>query len=120
MLLLPESVDDYVGADNPVRFINAFVDELDLAAAAFRRVEPKATGRPGYTPGDLLKLYIYGYLNRVRSSRLRFIATRPSAPSVMVYSRRRLSWRWRAVCCRRTRKGVQFELTNRVDKLREK
>ena len=61
--------DDYVGADNPVRFIDAFVDELDLAAAGFVRVAPKATGRPGYAPGDLLKLYIYGYLNRVRSSR---------------------------------------------------
>ena len=69
ILLLPEAVDDYVGADNPVRFIDAFVDELDLAAAGFSRVEPKATGRPGYSPADLLKLYIYGYLNRVRSSR---------------------------------------------------
>jgi transposase len=69
LLLLPESVDDYVGADNPVRFIDAFVDQLDLAAAGFSRVAPKATGRPGYAPGDLLKLYIYGYLNRVRSSR---------------------------------------------------
>jgi transposase len=69
LLLLPESVDDYVGADNPVRFIDAFVDQLDLAAAGFIRVAPKATGRPGYAPGDLLKLYIYGYLNRVRSSR---------------------------------------------------
>src|SRR5712671_5889907 len=68
-LLLPEAVDDYVGADNPVRFIDAFVDGLDLAAAGFARVEPEATGRPGYAPGDLLKLYIYGYLNRVRSSR---------------------------------------------------
>ena len=67
--VLPEAVDDYVGADNPVRFIDAFVDGLDLAAAGFARVEPKATGRPGYAPGDLLKLYIYGYLNRVRSSR---------------------------------------------------
>jgi transposase len=67
--LLPESVDDYVGVDNPVRFIDAFVDELDLAAAGFVGVEPKATGRPGYAPADLLKLYIYGYLNRVRSSR---------------------------------------------------
>ena len=47
----------------------AFVDQLDLAAAGFTRVAPKATGRPGYAPGDLLKLYIYGYLNRVRSSR---------------------------------------------------
>ena len=62
-------MDDYVGADNPVRFIDAFVDQLDLAAAGFTRVAPKATGRPGYAPGDLLKLYIYGYLNRVRSSR---------------------------------------------------
>ena len=69
LLLLPEAVDDYIGADNPVRFIDAFVDGLDLAAAGFARVAPKATGRPGYAPGDLLKLYIYGYLNRVRSSR---------------------------------------------------
>src|SRR5260221_7515096 len=69
MLLLPEAVDDYVAADNPVRFIDAFVDGLDLAAAGFARVVPEATGRPGYAPGGLLKLYIYGYLNRVRSSR---------------------------------------------------
>ncbi|NDV89466.1 IS1182 family transposase [Aurantimonas aggregata] len=69
VLLLPEAVDDYVGPDNPVRFIDAFVDGLDLAGAGFGRVAPKATGRPGYDPADLLKLYIYGYLNRVRSSR---------------------------------------------------
>src|SRR5271170_4180298 len=69
LLLLPEAVDDYVGADNPVRFIDAFVEGLDLQAAGFARVEAKATGRPGYAPADLLKLYIYGYLNRVRSSR---------------------------------------------------
>src|SRR6478609_2736856 len=69
LLLLPEAVDDYVEADNSVRFIDVFVDGLDLAAAGFGRVEAKATGRPGYAPGDLLKLYIYGYLNRVRSSR---------------------------------------------------
>src|SRR6185295_10896593 len=67
ILLLPEVVDDYVGADNPVRFIDAFVDGLDLATASFSRVEPKMTGRPGYAPADLLKLYIYGYLNRVRT-----------------------------------------------------
>ncbi len=67
-LLFPELVDDYVGPDTPVRFIDAFVDELDLAAAGFVGVEAKATGRPGYAPADLLKLYIYGYLNRVRSS----------------------------------------------------
>src|ERR1700733_10185089 len=69
LLLLPEAVDDYVAADNPVRFIDAFVDGLDLAALGFARVVPEATGRPGYAPGNLLKLYIYGYLNRVRSSR---------------------------------------------------
>ena len=63
VLLLPEAVDDYVGADNSVRFIDAFVDGLDLATAGFNGVVAKATGRPGYAPGDLLKLYIYGYLN---------------------------------------------------------
>ena len=68
-LLFPESVDDYVGPENPVRFIDAFVDGLDLTIAGFARVVPKLTGRPSYAPKDLLKLYIYGYLNRVRSSR---------------------------------------------------
>ncbi len=62
-------MDDYVGPENPVRFIDAFVEGLDLAAAGFARVAPNATGRPSYAPQDLLKLYIYGYLNRVRSSR---------------------------------------------------
>src|SRR3984957_20581829 len=69
MLLLPEAVDDYVATDNPVRFIDAFVAGRGLAAAGCARVVSEATGRPGYAPGDLLKLYIYGYLNRVRSSR---------------------------------------------------
>jgi transposase len=69
MLLLPASVDDYVAADNAVRFIAAFVDDLDLGELGFDRFRPKATGRPGYDPADLLKLYLYGYLNRVRSSR---------------------------------------------------
>src|SRR4051794_8911222 len=68
-LLLPESLDDYVGQDNPVRFIEAFVEDLDLTKAGFARIIAKPTGRPGYAPADLLKLYIYGYLNRVRSSR---------------------------------------------------
>src|SRR5271166_3487219 len=68
-LLLPNSVDDYIGPDNPIRFVDAFVEQLDLQGVGFFRVEPKETGRPGYHPADLLKLYIYGYLNRVRSSR---------------------------------------------------
>src|SRR5471032_1479183 len=69
LLLLPEAVDDYVGSNNPVRFIDVFVEGLDLVEAGFGRVQPQATGRPGYAPKDLLKLYVYGYLNRVRSSR---------------------------------------------------
>ena len=69
LLRLPDAVDDYVGPDNPVRFIDAFVDSLDLKEAGFQRVRPNDKGRPGYDPADLLKLYIYGYLNRVRSSR---------------------------------------------------
>ncbi len=71
LLLLPEVVDDYLGRDNPVRFLEAFVGELDLVAAGFARVCPKAAGQPGYDPADLLKLFIYGYLNSVRSSRRR-------------------------------------------------
>ena len=69
MLLLPDAVDDWVGANNPVRFIEAFVAGLDLQRAGFERVQPNRTGRPGYDPADLLKLYLYGYLNRIRSSR---------------------------------------------------
>ena len=69
LLRLPDAVVDYVGPDNPVRFIDALVDGLDPVEAGFERVRPKRTGRPGYDPADLLKLYIYGYLNRIRSSR---------------------------------------------------
>jgi len=66
--MLPECVEDYVAEDNPVRFIDAFVDGLDWEKLKVA-VQPPATGRPGYQPADLLKLYLYGYLNRVRSSR---------------------------------------------------
>src|SRR5271165_4909303 len=68
LILLPECLDDYVG-DNPVRVVEAFVDELDLAALGFMGVVPEATGRPSYHPVKLLKIYLYGYLNRVQSSR---------------------------------------------------
>ena len=67
--LFPEHLDDYVGADNAVRVVDVFVDALDLGDLGFDRVVPQATGRPGYHPCVLLKLYIYGYLNRVQSSR---------------------------------------------------
>lgn len=67
--LLPECLDDWIGENNPVRVIDAFVEALDLAELGFAGVEPEATGRPSYHPSVLLKLYIYGYLNRVQSSR---------------------------------------------------
>ena len=67
--LLPECLDDWIDESNPVRVIDAFVEALDLAELGFKDVEPAATGRPGYHPAPLLKLYIYGYLNRVQSSR---------------------------------------------------
>ena len=69
LLLLPERVEDYVGPDNPVRLIDAFVEQLDLFGLGIARAEANETGRPGYHPSDLLKLYNYGYLNRIRSSR---------------------------------------------------
>src|SRR3954469_2932373 len=68
LLLLPEAVDDYVDADNPARFIEAFVERLDFIALGFIGTVPKATGRPGYAPADLLKLYIYGYLKGLSQS----------------------------------------------------
>lgn len=68
-VLLPEVLDDYVGADHPVRFLDAFVAQLDLGALGFQRAVPAETGRPGYDPGDLVRLYLYGYLHRIRSSR---------------------------------------------------
>ena len=68
-VLLPEVLDDYVRPENPVRFLDEFVARLDLVELGFQRAVPAATGRPGYDPGDLLRLYLYGYLHRIRSSR---------------------------------------------------
>ena len=67
--MLPELLDDYVDGDNQVRVVDVFVDQLNLATLGFERVQPAATGRPAYHPSVLLKLYIYGYLNRIQSSR---------------------------------------------------
>src|SRR5215470_7745200 len=67
--LLPHSLEDYVGEENPVRVVEVFIDELDLAALGFSGMTPSATGRPAYHPSTLLKIYLYGYLNRVQSSR---------------------------------------------------
>lgn len=67
--LLPECLDDYITEENPVRVVDVFVDELDLKALGFEGANPATTGRPAYHPAVLLKIYIYGYLNRIQSSR---------------------------------------------------
>src|SRR6266705_1191804 len=67
--LLPECLDDYLAEDNPVRVVEVFVDQLDLRPLGFEGAEPATTGRPSYHPSVLLKIYIYGYLNRIQSSR---------------------------------------------------
>jgi transposase len=67
--MLPECLEDYVDQDNPVRVVEAFVDQLDLRQIGFQGMDPLATGRPSYHPSVLLKIYIYGYLNRIQSSR---------------------------------------------------
>lgn len=67
--LLPENIDDYVDEDNPVRAVEAFVDALNLAELGFGRAVPAETGRPSYRPSTMLKIYLYGYLNRIQSSR---------------------------------------------------
>ena len=85
--LFPECLADWIGEDNPVRVIDAFVEELDLAGLGFDGVAAEATGRPSYHPSVLLKLYIYGYLNRVQSSRrLEHEAGRGSRPQPSPWS----------------------------------
>ena len=67
--LFPESIEDLIGDDNPACTIDARTDSLDLAGLGFGKPELNGTGRPMYDPGDMLKLYVYGYMNRIRSSR---------------------------------------------------
>lgn len=69
LTLFPEALDEYITDDNPVRFLDVFVDTLDFGCLGFRHALLQETGRPPYHPADLLKLYVYGYLNRIRSSR---------------------------------------------------
>jgi len=67
--MLPDCIDDLIGHYNPVRIIDAFVDGMDMEEAGFQRSTPNETGRPSYDPRDILKLYVYGYFNKIRSSR---------------------------------------------------
>ena len=69
VVLFPEAIDDYITEDNPVRFIDAFVNHMNLRELGFIKAEPAKTSRPGYEPKDLLKLYIYGYKSQITSSR---------------------------------------------------
>jgi transposase len=69
IILFPERIEEYVGEESPVRVIEAYIDSLDLGTLGFIRSQPKETGRPPYDPKDILKLYVYGYMNRIRSSR---------------------------------------------------
>lgn len=70
LVMFPDAIEDYISPENPVHFLDAFVDTLDMATLGFQHAAPKETGRPPYQPKDILKLYLYGYLNRIRSSRL--------------------------------------------------
>jgi transposase len=69
VVMFPEVMDDYISSENPVRFVEAFVNQLELGALGFSKAEPEERGRPAYDPRDLLKLYIYGYVNELTSSR---------------------------------------------------
>ena len=69
MTMFPERLDDYIAEDNQIRIIDFFIDDLNFHALGFERAIPMATGRPGYHPSTLLKIYLYGYLNRIQSSR---------------------------------------------------
>ena len=94
--LFPEAIDDYITEDNPVRVIEAFVNSLDMQKLGFQKAEPKNIGRPAYDPRDLLKLYLYGYLNRVRSSicqeRCHVTMSKPAATMRAVASNAPIMW----------------------------
>jgi len=68
-ILFPQSLEEYITKDNPVRIINEYVTQLDLQKLKFTHASPKEKGRPAYHPGDMLRIYLYGYLNHIRSSR---------------------------------------------------
>jgi transposase len=82
IILLPDSIDEYVDANNPVRVIDAYVNSLDLDSLGFQKSQPNNTGRPMYNPKDMLKLYLYGYMNRVRSSRRLEVETKRNLEAI--------------------------------------
>lgn len=100
-------MDDYVGADNPVRLIDAFGDGLDLTVAGFAHIGSEPTGRPGYASGDLLKLRICGYLNRVRSSRWLEVETHRTSNEEIAFPRSPPARRMVTHCLRRSRLWIK-------------
>ena len=99
--LFPERLDDWIAEDNPVRAVDAFVDELDLTKLGFEGAEPATTGRPAYHPGTLLKIYIYGYLNRLPSSRRLEREAQRNLELIWLTGRLAPGWRqlgWPACC----------------------
>jgi transposase len=94
VMLLPESVEDYVGADNPVRIVEAFVEQLDLCEMGFAGTDPLVTGRPAYHSSTMLKIYVYGYLNRINRRRLEH-ETQRNVELMWLTGRRRTSKRLR-------------------------
>src|SRR5271168_3031083 len=96
--LLPECLDDWVGESNSIRAVDVFVDALGLRDLGFDGVDPAATGRPAYHPSPMLKLYIYGYLNRVQSSRPSLTSARTMAPRSRRFARNLSSCAARWAC----------------------
>ena len=94
--LFPSRLDDYVADNNPVRFVDAFIDRLPLFKLGFEGVEPQATGRPAYHPSVMLKLYVYGYLNRVQFRRDHGEALRNVCRQFVLLCRERLDARRKA------------------------
>jgi transposase len=92
--LFPERLEDWIAEDNPVGAVDAFVEEFDLAQLGIERAESADTGRPAYHPGDLLKIHIYGYLNRIPASRWRTLPARGPTRDILAldqYGRARLA-----------------------------
>jgi transposase len=110
--LLPPRIDDHVDADNPVRAIESFVDALDLAALGFRHARREVgVGQPPYHPADLLKLYLYGYLNQVRSSRRLERETRRNLE--LIWLLRGLAPGYRTIAKFRGENGAALKAANR-------
>src|SRR3954465_781180 len=117
--LLPNSLEDYVSEENPVRVIEVFIDALDLAALGFSGMTPAATGRPAYHPSTLLKIYLYGYLNRLQSSRRLERETQRNIELMWLTGRLRPDFKTITDCRRDNGSGIRSAWTQVVVLCRE-